>query len=55
MLNQIETPQRFYLAKERDKLWLQKAATRIESAKILSLVDFREKKIDGSSFKINFA
>ena len=34
MLNQTTTPQSFFLAKERDKLWFQKAATFIESAKM---------------------
>ena len=34
MLNQIKTPQSLFLAKERDKLWIQKAATCIESSKI---------------------
>ena len=34
ILNKIKTPQSFFLAKKRDKLWLQKAATCIESAKM---------------------
>ena len=34
MLNKIKTPQSFFLAKKRDELWLQKAATYIESAKM---------------------
>ena len=34
MLNKIKTPLSLFLAKERDKIWLQKAAIRIKISKM---------------------